>query len=113
MSGLKICLNDKDFLNFATNFDFLFFSETWQRRIDEFEVDEYKSILVPCVINNSSIHRHDGIARIITAEIDPSGFICVKLCKLYFQLEFDVYVCCTYIPPSNSLYFLSHHTVFF
>ena len=74
------------------------------------------------VLNNSYKRGHGGIALfykkhltpgIITVDIDPSGFICVKLCKLYFQLDFDVYVCCTYIPPSNSHYFLSHHTAFF
>jgi len=49
VSGLKKCLNDEDFLNFSSHFDFLFFSETWQRRDDEFELDWYESILVPRV----------------------------------------------------------------
>ena len=90
--------------NFSSNFDFLFFSETWQRIDDEFELDGYESILVPRVesINNSSKRGHGGIALfykkhlkpgIITVEIDSSGFICVKLCKLYFQLDVDIYVC--------------------
>jgi len=64
VSVLKNCLNDEDFMNFSSNFDFLFFSETWQRRDDEFELDGYESILVPRVesINNSSKRGHDGIA---------------------------------------------------
>ena len=51
--------------NFSSNFDFLFFSETWQRIDDEFELDGYESILVPRVesINNSSKRGHGGIAR--------------------------------------------------
>jgi len=67
------------------------------KRNDEFELDGYESILVPRVesINNSSKRGHGGIALfykkhlkpgIITVDIDPSGFICVKLFKLYFQL---------------------------
>ena len=67
MSGLTRCLYDEDFLNFSSNFDFLFFSETWQRRDDEFELDVYESILVPRVenINNSSRRDHGGIAYVM------------------------------------------------
>ena len=48
---------------------------------------------------------------IIIQEIDSGEFIWVKMCKSSFWVfETDWYVCFVYIPPSNSVYFLSHET---
>jgi exonuclease III len=38
-------------------------------------------------------------------EKNSQGIIWVKLCKYFFDLQDDIFVCFLYIPPSNSVYF--------
>ena len=109
--------------NFSSNFDFLFFSETWQRIDDEFELDGYESILVPRVesINNSSKRGHGGIAlfykKCLKPGINTVEKILVDLSVLsYVNYTFSLsltYMCVVHIPPSNYHYLLSHHTRLF
>jgi len=55
-------------------------------------------------------HLRDGI---VTQSIDQSGILWIKLCKTFFQLDDDLYLCFVYIPPSNSKYYDKHGIVFF
>ena len=61
-----------------------------------------------CIFYNSLLS--DGITVV---ETDPTGVIWLKLCKHFFHYEHDVYVCFSYIPPQNSVYFNLHPSGFF
>ena len=39
-----------------------------------------------------------------------TGIICIKLCKTFFNLLSDIFICFLYIPPSNSVYFNMQET---
>ena len=47
MEGLHKCLDDQDFLNCIYQYDLLFFSETWQRQGESFELEGYECVHVP------------------------------------------------------------------
>lgn len=112
-------------MNFVSNFDLLFFSETWQRNNSKFEINGYNSIFVPrkeSLRNNRSKRGHGGVCLfyrdhlhkgIFLEEIDENGIIWIKLCKHFFGLEQDIFVCCLYIPPSSSVYYTLHDVGFF
>lgn len=46
-------------------------------------------------------------------ETDPNGLIWIKLCKNFFGLTDDLYVCFIHISPSNPVYYVSHDTGFY
>lgn len=110
-------IHDEDFLNFALNFDIIFLSETWQKNENDFCLNGYESISLPRPESLKSKRGHGGICLfyknslkhgIIVQETDNAGFLWVKFCKTYFGFEEDLYVCFVYIPPSNSVYYLTH-----
>ena len=61
-----------------------------------------------CIFYNSLLS--DGITVV---ETDLTAVIWLKLCKHFFHYEHDVYVCFSYIPPQNYVYFNLHPSVFF
>ena len=114
--GLKNCFEDEDFLNLVNNFDLIFFSETWQRKYDNFQLDGYECIAVPRSesMKEKSKRGHGGICLFIKnslkrgvelLETNKAGFIWIKLCQTYFSLNEDIYICFTYIPPKESKYY--------
>ena len=61
--GLRSCLNDQDFVNFVQSLVILFFSETWQREVDNFLIQGYESICIPRkYYANSKARRGGGIS---------------------------------------------------
>lgn len=110
-------IHDEDFLNFALNFDIIFLSETWQKNENDFSLNGYGSISLPRSETLKSKRGHGGFFLfyknslkhgIIVQETDDAGCFWVKLCKTYFGYEEDLYVCFVFIPPSNSVYYLTH-----
>ena len=44
-----------------------------------------------------------GISKGVNVlETDSNGFIWVKLDKVYFNLEHDIFTCFVYVPPNDS-----------
>jgi exonuclease III len=122
VEGLKKCLDDQDFVNFITNFDLLFFSETWERENSNFSIEGYVKCSVPRKASLKSKRGHGGVCLFYKNSVqngveiiqtNENGFICVKLSKLFFQFEKDIYICFAYIPPSNSPYYNLPETDFF
>lgn len=122
--GLKNCFEDEDFLNLVHNFDLIFFSETWQRKTDNFQLDGYECIAVPRSesMKGKSKRGHGGVCLFIRntikqgvelLETDNAGFIWIKLCKSYFSLNEDICICFTYIPPKESKYYKMQDTDYF
>ena len=107
-------------MNFVTQFDLVFYSETWQKHNDKFDIEGYNCISVPrpenlrlkaegidgmggggiCLFINDSVA--DGIEII---ERNSSGLLRVKMSKQFFGLSCDLYACFCYIPPKESVCF--------
>lgn len=98
--------------------DLIFCSETWQKSGSKFNIDGYKCITVPrpesMQIRGKGKRGHGGVCLFVRNSIsdgievvhkDSSGFLWVKLRKLFFGLESDMFVCFCYIPPKDSIYF--------
>ena len=109
IEGLKSCCDDDDYLNFVQNFDIVFLSETWQRSENEFRLHGYECFDVPRPesINGSSRRGHGGVCLFVNQNIlngvtvlekHDSGIICIKLCKTFFNLLSDIFICFLYIP---------------
>ena len=69
VEGLKNCLTDIDFVDFVSNFDIIFYSETWQSKRDVYELKEYMCINVPRTESISSRRKsyrgHGGVCLFI------------------------------------------------
>jgi len=103
----------------VSTFDIFFVCETWQKNPVDYNIDGFVSFCIPrqesrndtskrgpgglCIFYNSLLS--DGITVV---ETDHTGVIWLKLCKHVFHYEHDVYVCFSYIPPQNSVYFNLH-----
>ena len=106
-----------------STFDIFFVCETWQKNPVDYNIDGFLSVCIPRQesVNNTSKRGHGGICifynsllsdGITVVEIDATGVIWLKLCKYFFHYEHDVYVCFSYIPPQNSVYFNLHASGF-
>ena len=118
------CLDDVDFVEFISSFDLFFISETWQKEPENFKIDGYESYCVPRSesLNKKLKRGHGGVCLFYKSvisdglsviETDLHGIIWVKLCKQFFNLNEDFYICFAYIPPQNSVYYTLHPTGFF
>ena len=71
--GLSSCLKDAEFLNFVSEHDLIFCSETWQRSSDKFEIENYQCITVPrpesLVIRGKGKRGHGGICLFVSDTI--------------------------------------------
>ena len=96
----------------------IFCCETWERKTDTFDIDNYHCITVPrpesLNIRGKGKRGHGGICLYIRNDIRdgltvmdkiPEGFLWVKMDKNYFSLQDDLCICFCYIPPKDSIYF--------
>lgn len=113
--GLARKINDPDFINIVTDYDLVFLSETWLSKSVSLNLDlnGYESIHV---YGNKTrnvrkgrysggitvYYRHELNNCITVLEKNQNGIIWLELCKDLFNFAENVYLCCTYIPPSNS-----------
>ena len=94
-----------------SNFDFITLSETWK----SVSIDlEGFNIMGTSTLKNRKRGRSSvGLALIfksnfndwISVEKESPNFLWFKIAKEYTKIEKDIYVCGTYIPPQNSIYF--------
>lgn len=116
VEGLKNCFDDEDFLNLVNNFHILFFSETWQRKNDSFELDGYECVAVPRSesLTDRCKRGHGGVCLFIRNDIkegveilekNKAGSIWVKICKQFFHLQDNIIMSFNYIPPKDSKYY--------
>jgi exonuclease III len=105
-------LDDVDFVNFVNEYDVLCFTETWQKTDDVLCIDGYTCIFVTgkkpvgkrgrnsggvCIYCKNKVS--EGV-RIV--EKDVNGVIWVKLDKLFFNTDADIFLCVIYILPPGS-----------
>ncbi len=102
----------------------IFISETWQNSTLDFHIDGFESYCVPRTesLNKTSKRGHGGICLfystlvsdgVTIVDTDVNGIIWVKLCKQFFNLDDDIYICFAYVPPQNSVYFALHPIGFY
>lgn len=107
-------MSDEDFLDCIEGFDLLFFSETWVKKDEQYQLSNYHCVNVPRKerVSVKCKRGHGGVCLYIhenvyegvqILETNDSGFIWVKLCKDFFCLTEDLCICFTYIPPQYSV----------
>ena len=107
-------LQDYDCLNMINNFDFIILSETWKR--SNIQIEGFETF-VTNMKTGKYVGNSGGLALIYKLKFDD-GISIPKSSPnfLWFtiknqcsgsQIEKDLYVCGTNIPPQNSCYFLT------
>ena len=118
------CFSDEDFVNFISQYDLLFFCETWQTHNDIHKIPEYGSVCIPrkTLLNERAKQGYGGISLfyklniqkgICVLEKHPEGILWIKLCRRFFKMTTDVYVCFAYVPPNTSPYYRTIDQGFF
>ena len=112
VQGLISKLNDEDFLNFINSYDVLIFSETWNSKNTNVNLDKFESFSCPRPKCNRKVKRNSGGVIIYYKKLyskgialvkqNNQGIIWFKLKKTFFGTENDVNVCSCYIPPNDS-----------
>jgi hypothetical protein len=106
-------LSDPDFLHVIKQHDIIALAETHIGENDSINVEGYKSVKL-CRPLTSKINRYfGGIAILYRQQLRPglkflehrnNDYIWMQMCREYFGLDEDVFVCVAYIPPDNSSY---------
>ena len=107
-------LEHSDFISFIYNHSIVFLTETWKRSDNTnllFNNDDFIEFHV-CRQVVKTVKRNSGsITVLIRKEIEMyiehvksygEGIIWFKLPKENTGTQYDIYLCCTYIPPINS-----------
>ena len=112
----KLC--DEDFINYIQNFHVILLCESWHNKSSIIDIDEYTCYSCPRPKYNRRAKRDSGglvvycksylADGISIVKRDDKGIFWIKLDKLFFKLESDVYICLCYIPPENSRLYTSH-----
>ena len=114
---LRTCLLDIDFISFIEQYDLIFCSVTWQTSRDSFELSGYECFDVPRLSSLTANRRnrgHGGICCLSEMNYqmvykflkkNPDGFLWVQLDREFFDLEQNICICFTYIPPKDSKYY--------
>ena len=104
-------LRDPDCLRMINNFDFIILSETWKSV--SIDLEGFNIVSTSTLKNRKCGRSSGGLALIfksnfndwISVEKESPNFLWFKIAKEYTKTEKDIYVCGTYIPPQNSIYF--------
>ena len=117
IEGLSSKLNDDSFIDGLKRFDFITLVETWLSPKANINIDGYYCYkLNKARIKAKTARRYSGgISVLVTKSLrkgvkfissESSEFVWWKLEKAFFDLEEDIYICCSvYIPPVNSKHF--------
>ena len=107
-------LHDEEVLDLFKKNDIICLSELHSGEDKVLEIPEFKNFKL-CRGLNTSINRHfGGLAVYYKQQLRPgikflpnrtSDFIWLQLCKNFFKLEKDVFICMLYIPPEYSSYY--------
>ena len=112
IQGIRSKLDDCDFLNFISDYDILLFSECWNSKTSNINIDGYCNFNCPRPKFNRKAKRDSGgvivyfknkfVNHIELVNVNQNGIIWFKLKKTFLLTENDVYICLTYIPPMDS-----------
>lgn len=106
-------LEDNDFTEQLKNYDIIGLVETHCGPDDQIHLDGYYSFQLNRPKLKSAKKYSGGIALLIKLQIKSgikilehrnSDYIWIKMSKIFFGLEQDLYMCLTYIPPPESNY---------
>lgn len=108
-------LQDYDCLNMINNFNFINLSETWKR--SNIQIEGFEAFVTNTMKTGKYFGNYGGLALIYKLKFDDwilipkssPNFLCfiVKNQCSGSQIEKDLYVRGTYIPPQNSCHFLT------
>ena len=107
-------LEHSDFISFIYNHSIVFLTETWKRSDNTnllYNNDDFIEFHVCRQVVKTAKRNSGGITVLIRKEIEMyiehvksygEGIIWFKLPKEHTGTQYDIYLCCTYIPPINS-----------
>ena len=109
--GYKIKI--KDFLESISKIDFMFLTETWTNT--SINIPGFETIASPTAkpLTNQAGRQSGGINLLfksnfkkhVTITKNTKNFLWCKISKEILNLDLDLYICGTYIPPEKSNYF--------
>ena len=111
VEGLKSKLIDPSFLDMIKKYDIIVLLETWfNNEKQTINIDGFWDYSQVRPKHQNAIRHSGGISILIKKCFRPGiklvkdeeGFIWFKLLKLFFNLENDLFICATYIPPQNT-----------
>ena len=114
IQGVKQKLQDIDFLNTIYPNDFVALEESWLDTVDDFSLAEFSYFRSDrkrskAARRNSGgvvlLFKHKYINGLQKLKTEMNDIIWVKLDKLFFNLEKDIYICVAYLSPENSSIF--------
>lgn len=93
-------------------YDILFFSETWNSKTTNVDIDHFHCFSCPRPKCNKKAKRDSGgviiyykqkyFGYIKLISINTNGLVWIKLDKTFFGTDNDIYICSCYIPPEDS-----------
>jgi exonuclease III len=112
VQGLRNKLNDADFVKYISDFDFLFFTETWSSEHSNTCLNGYEYFNCPRPKFNKKAKGDSGgvivyykpfLAKYIhLIQSNEKGIIWIKLSKDFMKSQYDLYFCICYVPPEDS-----------
>ena len=110
--------NDPDVIKQITNYDIVCLAETHCKPGEHLYIEGYCTYGVTRPVSKHVNRSFGGITLlykqklkngvdILASATKTSDYFWIKLCKRFFGLDSDVFVCFVYIPPENSNYYQS------
>jgi hypothetical protein len=106
-------VNNNDFVNHIKNIDFLLLTETWSNK--DFSIPGFKTFVSDTATRNKNraCRLSGGIALLIKNKFEnyvsivkkSKNFIWCKISKQILNVDQNLFLCGTYIPPEKSAYF--------
>lgn len=105
-------LNDEDFVNYISKFEITFLCETWSSDLSNFDIEGHKCYNFARNFQNKKAKRGSGgiavyVKQSITKGISifksyHDAIVWLKLDKLFFNLDEDIFLASVYIWPEQS-----------
>ena len=126
VNGLARKIVDPEFISIIKQYDLVFFTETWISKNTFFNFDVTDYSCVHLYGNKSRTTQRGRFSGGITlyyresigkskkiVDQHQNGILWVELDKRLFAFQENVYICCSYVPPSNSNIFNAENFDFF
>ena len=118
--GLKRKLADTDFLQYVSDYDIVFLSETWQSKTEtlNFDISGFCGDIIPGnKSRNTTRGRHSGGFALYYKDYlknyvsvvkkEQTGILWIKISEELFPFDQNVFMCNIYVPPTDSKVFNS------
>ena len=111
VEGLFDKLLDEEFTQVIQSYDFITMVKTWLPTKSKINIEGFYSFSKSRKKNKRARRYSGGISILVKQNLKRGvkiidekceGFLWVKLCKYFFHLPQDIFVCSVYIPPANS-----------